>query len=199
MSNRYQDDLNYYQPIILVSKSYLERSEIEDYLFSLYKDFEVNKDLNFIEPEKIKSISVDQIRNLSLEISKKNIDNRIKFFIIRSHEELGHVPQNALLKLLEEPNSNIILVIVVSDVESVLPTIRSRCNVIYLKSEGGATSLSDFDMLAALASEGEISLPIRSESFDPKIIEAGILLKILDKSVDQKKLNRLDIFDRWTR
>ncbi|MCF8217200.1 MAG: DNA polymerase III subunit delta' [Chlorobium sp.] len=53
-----------------------------------------------------------------------------KIFIISQAERMNPTAANKLLKLLEEPPAHIMFMLISSRPESVLPTIRSRCQVI---------------------------------------------------------------------
>ena len=51
-----------------------------------------------------------------------------KVFIIKNIDDAMEVAQNKLLKILEEPPANVYFLLTCSNVDKVLPTIRSRCN-----------------------------------------------------------------------
>ncbi len=55
-----------------------------------------------------------------------------KIFIISNFELATEAAQNKLLKTLEEPNAAVYYILTTSNIEKVLPTIRSRCNKIEL-------------------------------------------------------------------
>lgn len=50
-----------------------------------------------------------------------------KIFIIKNIDEAMEVAQNKLLKILEEPPHNVYFLLTCSNIDKVLPTIRSRC------------------------------------------------------------------------
>lgn len=50
-----------------------------------------------------------------------------KIFIVDEAELLNHTTQNALLKTLEEPPAGTVIILVTASEETLLPTIRSRC------------------------------------------------------------------------
>jgi DNA polymerase-3 subunit delta' len=57
-------------------------------------------------------------------------EGRKKVFIISEAEKMRVEAANALLKLLEEPPDNLMLVLTTSNVHKILPTIRSRCQLL---------------------------------------------------------------------
>lgn len=77
-----------------------------------------------------KQITVDQIResmgNLSLASDNKRV------IIINSADDLNANSANAILKTLEEPPANTMLILVSSNPAKLLPTISSRCRKIKL-------------------------------------------------------------------
>jgi DNA polymerase-3 subunit delta' len=56
--------------------------------------------------------------------------NRGKFFLIEEAELMNPHAQNALLKTLEEPDGRTLIVLVTDQPHALLPTIRSRCQII---------------------------------------------------------------------
>lgn len=75
------------------------------------------------------SIKIAQIRNLQSEIVIKP-HKKYKIYIIDKAEKMTVEAQNALLKTLEEPPGYAIIILITNNKESLLPTIRSRCEVI---------------------------------------------------------------------
>lgn len=75
---------------------------------------------------------VDDSKKIVDESFTKPIFADKKIFIISNFDNSTQEAQNKLLKSLEEPNDNIYYILTTSNIEKVLPTIRSRCNKIYL-------------------------------------------------------------------
>ena len=95
------------------------------------------------------------------ESAIKPIFSERKVFIIKNFEASMEAAQNKLLKTLEEPQSNVYFILTTSNVNLVLPTIRSRCNKIELgrldrdKIEQCIGNIDNLQMVTAL-SEGYI-------------------------------------------
>lgn len=70
------------------------------------------------------SISAERIRELYVETRSKL--NGTFFVIIDDADTMNHTAQNALLKLLEEPNESIRFILTSHAPDKLLPTIRSR-------------------------------------------------------------------------
>jgi DNA polymerase III delta' subunit len=75
-------------------------------------------------------IKVDEVRDLLSEIGFKPFESRMKFVIIEPAEHLNRESANALLKTLEEPPQNTVIVLISHRPKLLLPTIVSRCQVI---------------------------------------------------------------------
>jgi DNA polymerase-3 subunit delta' len=72
-------------------------------------------------------IKIEQIRSLQKELGYRPYEAVRKACIIDGAERLNLSSGNALLKTLEEPPGNAIIILLTSAAENVLPTIRSRC------------------------------------------------------------------------
>ena len=75
------------------------------------------------------SIKIAQIRRLQTDIIVKP-HNQYKIYIINQAESMTIEAQNALLKTLEEPPEYAIIILITSNKEALLDTIKSRCEII---------------------------------------------------------------------
>lgn len=89
------------------------------------------QNLIYLEPEKgKKEISINQIRDLQNLLILKTQVGYFKTVIIDQAETLNSEAQNCLLKTLEEPPSQTILILITSQLEKLFLTIRSRCQIL---------------------------------------------------------------------
>lgn len=72
-------------------------------------------------------ISIKDIRNLKEETITKPLEGSNRVFIIDNADSMNQYAQNALLKTLEEPNPGNIIILISSNPNALLPTIKSRC------------------------------------------------------------------------
>ena len=79
-------------------------------------------------------ITKEEIKNLLNHISTTSQFNNAKIYIINGAEKLTDSVYNAILKTLEEPENNIYAFLISKNIDAVKPTIRSRCQIIYLNS-----------------------------------------------------------------
>lgn len=75
-------------------------------------------------------ITVDQIRELNQFFSLRPAMAGWRIGVIDALDEMNVSGMNALLKTLEEPPNNALLLLIAHGTEPVLPTIRSRCQVL---------------------------------------------------------------------
>jgi len=73
-----------------------------------------------------KSIGVETVRGVMSEIYVKPLLSDNKIYIFPTAEILSTSAQNALLKVLEEPPSYAVIILLVSDASALLPTVKSR-------------------------------------------------------------------------
>lgn len=87
-------------------------------------------DMLWLEPEEgSKAIKVDQVRELTETLNKTAQQGGYKVVIVEPAEAMNANAANALLKSLEEPAAQTLIVLVSHNPSSVLPTIRSRCQL----------------------------------------------------------------------
>lgn len=79
------------------------------------------------------TISVEQARAAKIRLSLKAQYGNKKVLIINPADRLTVAAANALLKLLEEPTPHTHLFLIATDLQAVLPTIRSRVSLLRLR------------------------------------------------------------------
>ncbi|MEI6701955.1 MAG: DNA polymerase III subunit delta' [Deltaproteobacteria bacterium] len=88
-------------------------------------------DIHFIEPLPDKrDISIDQLRAMQRELSLRPYEAPRKACIIEPAERMSINAANSLLKTLEEPPGNALIILLTENAGMLLPTIRSRCQLI---------------------------------------------------------------------
>ena len=79
-------------------------------------------------------IGIEQIREALREASLKPYEGSYRVFIIDGAENLSEEAANSLLKTLEEPPEQVVLVLLTTDHNTVLPTLVSRCQLLELRT-----------------------------------------------------------------
>lgn len=93
------------------------------------KTFKEGHSLNIFELDAASNNSVDDIRNLILQVSIAPQIGSKKVYIIDEVHMLSQAAFNAFLKTLEEPPSYAIFILATTEKHKILPTILSRCQV----------------------------------------------------------------------
>ena len=87
-------------------------------------------DVHILQVAPGESIKIDAVRELLAQIRLRPFMAAKKIFIVHNIEDLTTEGANALLKTLEEPSANSLLILTTAVPERVLETVKSRCHVI---------------------------------------------------------------------
>ncbi len=91
-------------------------------------------DLAVVQAEQVGgTLKVEQVRELQHSLSLSPYEARHRVALLLRFEEAHVSAANALLKTLEEPPPQVVLVVTAQNAESLLPTIVSRCEVLRLR------------------------------------------------------------------
>lgn len=89
-------------------------------------------DVHWIEPEGL-SITKEQVQHLQKEFAFSGMESNRKVYVIKDADTMTVNASNSLLKFLEEPSKETTAMMLTENSGSIIPTIRSRCQVIDLK------------------------------------------------------------------
>lgn len=87
-------------------------------------------DVRYFAPEGPAGYAIEQIRDITADCALAPIRAKRKVYILDRVDLLGVKSANAFLKTLEEPQDDVVLILMGRTRESVLPTIVSRCQVV---------------------------------------------------------------------
>lgn len=93
------------------------------------------------------SIKIEQIRELQKRIQEKPIISSRKVYIIDDADLMTQESQNCLLKTLEEPPAFSTIILIGSNENAFLPTIKSRCMILHFQK------IEDEEMRTYLANQ----------------------------------------------
>lgn len=88
--------------------------------------------MNVPKKEEAHSISVDAVRLINSELSRRPHEGAWKVLLVPNVDDFTVAASNAFLKTLEEPPAHAIILLTTRDAELLLPTIRSRCQAVPL-------------------------------------------------------------------
>ena len=99
-------------------------------------------DLNIIEPDG-NVIKKQQVIKLQEDFRNKAFLNNKMIYIIKEADKLNDASGNTILKFLEEPEDDIIAILVTTNRYKVIETILSRCQVLSLQDNNLNVDISD--------------------------------------------------------
>ena len=91
-------------------------------------------DVTLIKPVN-QVIKTERIRELVGQFSQAGIESQQQVFIIEQAEKMHPNAANSLLKVIEEPQSEVYIFFLTRDEEKILPTIRSRTQIFHFKKQ----------------------------------------------------------------
>lgn len=95
---------------------------------------ETYPDLHLLRPEaEGGGIRVEQIRELQHQLALAPFEGRWRIALLPEFHRASHSAANALLKTLEEPPGQVLLLLTSPTAEALLPTIVSRCETLVLR------------------------------------------------------------------
>lgn len=129
------------------------------------------------------AIGIDKVRNLQKRLSLKPFGPGPTTAIINNAQNLTIQAQNAFLKTLEEPPKNSQIILTAPTIESLLPTVISRCQIIEL-SQKPQISLTEKEISQFERSEIKLRLFL------------NFLISLVHSSIGErlKKIDELNLF-----
>ena len=157
--------------ISLTKRLYEFTFKDSDNLVSILKRIDDNSFTNLfiIEPEK-GNIKKEVVKDIIKESIKTSMEDGPKVFIFNGAESLNVSSSNSLLKFIEEPIDDTYIIFIVDNIESLLPTIRSRCVTLFFKP------LNKELLIEKLVSDGH---------------EKGIVLPLIEYSLDSNEVEKI--------
>jgi DNA polymerase III subunit gamma/tau len=83
--------------------------------------------LDVIEMDAASQRGIDDIRDIRDRVVLQPVEGQYKVYILDEAHQLTEAAWNALLKLIEEPPPHLLFVFCTTELQKVLPTVRSRC------------------------------------------------------------------------
>jgi DNA polymerase-3 subunit delta' len=174
----------------------------------LLRNYRLHPDLMLVEPGRTRvrwDIKIEQIRQLVREIAGRPFEGRARAFVIDAAHAMTEQAANALLKSLEEPTPTSHVVLVTASPQALLPTIRSRCQLLRLNPlpapllEGHLRTVaglsSEEARLRAVVSAGSLGRALAFESETYRSLREQ-LLDLLDSLPALGELERLEAAER---
>jgi DNA polymerase-3 subunit delta' len=159
-------------------------------------------DVQLIEPE-TKVFRVDQVRQLIQDISFRPFEGQRRVFILDEADRMNDEAANSLLKTLEEPPDKNILILITTSLYALLPTIRSRGQILkfqaihpreieeYLRESAGRSA--EEAAKAARLSQGSLGIALSLDMAATTALQAAAfhLLEQLTQTDDAGLMEQL--------
>ena len=114
-------------------------------------------DVHLYAPGSATGYLVDQVRAIIDDVALAPVRGTRKVYVLERAEQLSASSANALLKTLEEPPASCTFILLASTADAVLPTIRSRCQVL------------SFELLSADAAEHAVTQATGASPEDARV------------------------------
>lgn len=186
--NGYNNIMNFtlsFIKALLCHHNYTDKSNCNECSICHRIDNNNYPDLKIINPDGL-WIKKEQIDELEKEFSTKSIESGKKIYIINEAEKLNVQASNTILKFLEEPEPNIIAILITNNIYQVLPTIKSRCQVISFNSLNKNIIISEEDQ-HYLNNINEFVKKLEKEKFDTILFTNNLWHDIFKDRVEYQK------------
>jgi DNA polymerase-3 subunit delta' len=151
-------------------------------------------------------ILIEQIRGLQSDSARRTLEGRRNVFIIHNAHEMNMQAANCLLKTLEEPEPDVVLLLTVPDAGLLLPTILSRVQQIPMQllttariktalEQQWEVEAEEAELIAALAA-GRMGWAVDAAEKDELLDERKSQLELLAKLPSHNKIQRFDAAQR---
>lgn len=201
VSHAYLIDTNNYQYKNEIVLEFVKSLLCKDHTFlkechsSICERIEKNmySEFKMIEPDGM-WIKKEQLLELQKEFKYKSIESSRKVYVIKNAERMNASAANTILKFLEEPEENIIAILVSDNIHQLLDTIVSRCQIITLANQDNETSIVNKIKKYVVMSDDELEQTIADTLdfiyfLEQKKLDAIIYMKeFVNKFTDRTKL-----------
>lgn len=114
-----------YPDLMVLERDYIETDKRK--VINAIRKGEAMSDKEMSSLKRSAFIRVDDVRKVNDFLSKTSFNSGWRVVIIDSADDMNKSASNALLKILEEPPSKTLLLLISHNPGTLLPTIRSRC------------------------------------------------------------------------
>jgi DNA polymerase-3 subunit delta' len=137
-------------------------------------DFAKQAELQDEDAEKQKTLKIETIRYMQKKVSTKIREGKWKFFIVEPAEKMNAAAANSLLKTLEEPPENTVIVLIARHKETIPQTVVSRSQSLFFQPLGQTEIINHLMLSEGLALQNARSVAALSEG---SLEEAKALLE----------------------
>lgn len=181
--NDYEDDMKYIFDFIKMIICNIEYSLLdkENNIIRLIDDNNY-PDIKIIEPDGA-TIKKGQMIDLQKDYSNKSLLDGKRIYVVKEADKLNPASANTILKFLEEPEEDIIAILLTQNRYKILETILSRCQILTIKDNSMPIIEDDlYDLLKCVINPNDFY--IKYSSIVNDIIQ--------DKDIAKEKLEKIE-------
>jgi DNA polymerase III, gamma/tau subunits len=152
-----------------------------------------NPDVLEVKTDK-QSIGVDDIKFFKKEASMTATQGKRRILIIDEAEKMTNAASNNLLKTIEEPEGNLMMILLADSAKQMLPTIQSRVQIFHLSNKSNDDEIDSLVKLGFKAEQAQRALSVTDikylESIDGEKYQS-LVVAITNwlKEVNNQKIN----------
>lgn len=182
--NDYDTDKEYifsFIKMILCNISYEKLAKENNNIINLIDNNDY-PDIKVIEPEG-STIKKSQMIDLQKDYSNKSLLDGKRIYVVKEADKLNPASANTILKFLEEPEEDIIAILLTTNRYKIIETILSRCQILTLKENSIPVIEDDvFDLLKCVVYPGDFFIKYN-----------GIITDVIpDKDIARDKLSEIE-------
>jgi DNA polymerase-3 subunit delta' len=159
-------------------------------------------DIRIIESES-GTLKIEQIRDMQHQLSLRPVEARYRIIILRRFHEATPQAMDALLKTLEEPAPYVMILLTADTADTLLPTIKSRCQPLSLRPistsqvrralEDNYNVESERAILLAQLSSGRMGWAVRAAADESLLEQRTELLAMLEQVIELPRVGRFTV------
>lgn len=148
-------------------------------------------------------ISIDQIRAMNAFLTLSRSFNTHRVVLISNAERMNKNAANSLLKSLEEPSDNSVIILLTSQASVLLPTIKSRCQILQLPTPNKQQAIEWLQQETGKNSQFQQELeiaqgkPLAALAVDDELIATRDDLLTDIVNIIHEKSSIIDIAKKW--
>ncbi|APX71084.1 AAA family ATPase [Companilactobacillus allii] len=123
-----------------------------------------NPDVLEIKTDK-QSIGVDDIKYFKKEVNMTATQGNRRILIIDEAEKMTNAASNNLLKTIEEPEGNLLIIFLTNSAKQLLQTIRSRVQIFHLSNKSNEDEIDALVKLGFKTEQAEVALKVSDIKF----------------------------------
>lgn len=121
--------MEFMQSLLILGNKTETEARIEKYISDLHiSQFDI------LKIGRDETAGIDDVKKIRAFVTTSAVSGKIRAAVIYDAEKATTQAQNALLKVLEEPPANCLIILTASKAHSLMPTVVSRCQIVFVST-----------------------------------------------------------------